>query len=172
MTESLRDQLIKAGFKPKPKPKTGQKPPGRARKRKAKGAGGKGTGRGKGDGQGISLAAAYAAKEKSEQRDQELRKAEKMRLDAERRRQNDKLRELLDGKALNDPNAEIARHFQDGERITRIYVTPEQQQGLADGNLGIVKLRRRYWLVGSDIARQASAIKPDAVIDLSNEAGD
>ena len=93
-----------------------------------------------------------------------------MRIDAERKRQNDELQKLLDGKSLNDPNAEIARHFQDGERITRIYVNAEQQAGLAQGRLGIVKLRRRYWLVQRDVAGQAAKIKPDAVIDLSKEA--
>lgn len=167
MTDSLRDQLIKAGFKPapKPKPKTGRK----ASAGKA-GRGGKQPRRGRGS--DISLAAAYAAKEKASRKDQELRKAEKMRLDAERKRQNDQLQVLLDGKALNTSDADIPRHFQDGGRITRIYVTEEQQQGLAEGRLGIVKLRRRYWLVDQRIVEQAAGIKPDAVIDLSSEADD
>lgn len=167
MTDSLRDQLIKAGFKPAPKPKPDHK--GQPRKRKS----GRGPGRRRRDGgDDISLAAAYAAKQKAERRDEELDKAEKARRDAERKRQNDELQVLLDGKALNDAQADIPRHFQDGERITRLYVTADQQQGLADGRLGIVKLRRRYWLVEAEIARRAATIKPDAVIDLSAEIED
>ncbi len=168
MTDSLKDQLLKAGFKPspKPKPKNPQKS-SRPRTRKRM------RGPGKTDAGGeISLAAAYAAKEKTEQREDAARKAEKMRLDAERKRQNDQLQALLDGKARNDPEAEIARHFRDGDRITRIYVTPEQQKGLATGELGIVKLRRRYWLVEDRVAKQAAQIKPDAVMDLSGERAD
>lgn len=164
MTDSLKDQLIKAGFKASPKPKPKSRPRPKARKRGRKAA--------KEGGGEISLAAAYAAKEKTERGEEARRKAEKMRLDAERKRQNDALQALLDGKARNDPEAEIPRHFRDGDRITRIYVTPEQQQGLADGRLGIVKLRRRYWLVDDAVAREAAGIKPDAVMDLSGEQSD
>lgn len=166
MTDSLKDQLIKAGFRPAPKPKPKAKARPKPRKRaRASRQGGPG-------GSEISLAAAYAAKEKTEQREEARRKAEKMRLDAERKRQNDELQALLKGKTHNDPEAEIPRHFRDGDRITRIYVTPEQQEGLARGSLGIVKLRRRYWLVAEQVARQAGRIKPDAVIDLSTEQAD
>lgn len=170
MTDSLKDQLIKAGFKappkPKPKPKSApRKGPGARRRSRRSGK--------EADAHGeISLAAAYAAKQKTEQNDEAKRKSEKMRLDAERKRQNDQLQALLEGKARNDPEAEIPRHFQDGDRITRIYVTPDQQAGLARGALGIVKLRRRYWLVDDEVARQAAKIKPDAVMDLSSEQAD
>lgn len=174
MSDSLRDQLIKAGFKPAARSKPGRK--GKPVPGKGKGKGGSNgpnrSSRRRNDGGDISLAAAYAAKRKAEHRDHELHKAEKMRLDAERKRQNDQLQALLEGKSLNDSSAEIPRHFQDGGRITRIYVTEDQQQGLADGRLGIVKLRRRYWLVEASIAGRAAKIKPDAVIDLSSEAED
>lgn len=165
MTDSLKDQLIKAGFKaaPKQKPKQKSKPRPKTGKRQRHS---EKAGNGAGE---ISLAAAYAAKEKTEHREEATRKAEKMRLDAERKRQNDQLQVLLEGQTRNDPDAEIARHFRDGDRITRIYVTSEQQAGLAEGRLGIVKLRRRYWLVPEEVARQAAKIKPDAVMDLSSE---
>lgn len=166
MTDSLKDQLIKAGFKPDSKPQSKPKPRSGSRKR------GRRPGNGGGSAEEISLAAAYAAKEKTEQREEATRKAEKMRLDAERKRQNDRLQALLEGKTRNDPEAEIPRHFRDGDRITRIYVTPEQQEGLAEGALGIVKLRRRYWLVRDEVAREAAKIKPDAVMDLSDEQSD
>lgn len=168
MTDSLKDQLLKAGFKPAAKPKSKPKPRPRARGRNP----GRQPGKGRGGPGEISLAAAYAAKEKSEQSEEAMRKAEKMRLDAERKKQNDQLKALLEGRTHNDPEAEIPRHFRDGDRITRIYVTPEQQDGLADGSLGIVKLRRRYWLVSEEVARRAAKIKPDAVVDLSSERAD
>ncbi len=170
MTDSLRDQLLKAGFKPAQKARPERKGPRKAppgdRKRGKKPAGKPRRGNGGGD---ISLAAAYAAKARDERRADDLRKAEKMRLDAERKRQNDELQALLDGRTLNDPEADIPRHFQDGERITRIYVTGEQQQALAEGRLGIIKLRRRYLLAERDLVDRAASIKADAVIDLSGE---
>lgn len=164
MTDSLKDQLMKAGFKPASKPKPKPRPKARKRARHP--------GKGPRTQEEISLAAAYAAKEKTDQRENAARKAEKMRIDAQRKRQNDELQALLEGKTRNNPDAEIPRHFRDGDRITRIYVTPEQQAGLARGDLGIVKLRRRYWLVNASVARQAAKIKPDAVMDLSSECAD
>lgn len=169
MTDSLRDQLLKAGFKPAQKARPERKGPPKGRKRGKKATGKPRKRDGGGD---ISLAAAYAAKARDERKAEDVRKAEKMRLDAERKRQNDELQALLDGRTLNVPEADIPRHFQDGERITRIYVTGEQQEALAEGRLGIIKLRRRYLLAERDIVDKAATIKPDAVIDLSGETED
>lgn len=163
MGDSLKDQLIKAGLKPGPRPASRDKkvrrkpkPAKRAASRPA-------------DGGGISLARAYEAREKEEQRRELERKRAKQREDALRREQNAKLDELLQGRALNDPEAEIVRHFQDRDRITRLYVTERQRDALANGELGIVKLRRRYLLVDADTLAEAVRVKPDCAVDLGRE---
>lgn len=158
MSNSLREQLIKAGLRPAKKKKP-------ARKR--------GTGRAgkRGDGsREMSLASAYAAREREERRREAQRKRDKQREDAIRQRQNRELEALLEGRTLNDPDAEIPRHFRDGERITRIYVTGAQRDLLAENRLGIVKLRRRYFLVDPETLEAATRVKPDCVVDLSGEA--
>lgn len=163
MADSLREQLIKAGFKPSAKAA-----PKKPRNRGGKAKGRRGGKRAAND-PNISLEQAYAIREKQEQRADLERKRAKMREDAKRKAQNDKLQALLGDRACNDPEAEIPRHFRDGDRITRIYVTESQRDALAEGRLGIVKLRRRYLLVDAEIVAEAARIKADAVVDLSEE---
>lgn len=163
MSNSLRDQLLKAGFRPTPKSKPPAPGGKRANKRrKAKPPPQSPSGE-------ISLSRAYAERDRQEQRLEAQRKREKQREDAIRRRQNEELEALLKDRTLNDPEAEIPRHFQDGGRITRIYVTEAQREELAQRTLGIVKLRRRYLLVTADTLAEAVGIKPDCAVNLANE---
>jgi len=162
MADSLRDQLLGLGFKPQPQakpkpkatPKPGSKPgskPGRADARKS--------GR---DGD-IDLAKAYAIraqKEKDERIEAERRKQEAARL---RREARARLVAFLDGKALNDPAAEIARHFEYGGKIKRIYVNEAQLKSLNAGELGVVQLDGRYLLVDVATLDAAAAILPACV---------
>jgi len=163
MADSLRDQLIKAGFKPSARPA-----PKKPKHRDGKGRDKRGGKRAAND-PNISLEKAYAIRDREEQRADQERKRAKMREDARRKAQNDQLQALLGDCARNDPDADLPRHFRDGDRITRLYVTEAQRDAIAEGRLGIVKLRRRYLLVDADIASEAARIKPDAVVDLSDE---
>ena len=169
MSDSLRDQLLGLGFKPAPKPE--KKPEASRRPAPPKpGAPRPGaTGRGKPrPAQGrtredIDLAKAYAIraqKEKDERIEAERVKQEEAR---QRREARARLAEALKDKALNDPQAEIARHFPYGGKIKRIYVTPAQLQALNAGELGVVQLDGRYVLVDAPMLEQAEAIFPPAV---------
>lgn len=156
MGESLKEQLLRAGFEQqKPTRPTRQLRPKAAKQRPAA---------------EIDLAKAYALRHKQEKDQARARKEAEARENALRKRQNQALDALLKDKALNEEGADIPRHFMDGERITRIYVTTEQRCGLAQGTLAIVKLRRRYLLVDGALAGQARQIKADALVDLSQEA--
>lgn len=163
MSDSLRDQLLGLGFKPQPKPerKPDRRPdrpqPGRKPHAQAPGQG-RPAGRdarkpaqpqrGRGAAQGeIDLAKAYAIraqKEKDERLEAERQKQEAAR---QRREARAKLAQLMQGKALNDPAAEIARHFEYGGKIKRIHVTEAQLRALNAGELGVVQLDGRYLLV-------------------------
>lgn len=106
----------------------------------------------------IDLAKAYAIraqKEKDERIQAERQRQEEAR---KRREAKAKLSELLKDKALNDPNAEIARHFNYGGKIKRIYVNAEQLKALNAGDLGVVQLDGRYLLVAAALLAEAEAI--------------
>ncbi|RMH94924.1 DUF2058 family protein [Lysobacter pythonis] len=166
MSNSLRDQLLGLGFKAAPKPerkpppKAGGRPasarlpqtktPGRPQARKPKAA-------------EMDLAKAYAIraqKEKEERIEAERQKQEAARL---RREARAKLAELLVGKALNAEEAEIARHFEYGGKIKRIYVTGEQLKALNAGELGVVQHNGRYLLVDAETLAAAGSVFADAV---------
>ena len=179
MSNSLRDQLLGLGFKsaPKPerkpearhahganKPAAPQRPhapkparPQRARPEQRRPHGKPRTR------EEIDLAKAYAIraqKEKDERIEAERVKQEEAR---KRREAKAQLAELLKDKALNDANAEIARHFNYGGKIKRIYVNETQLKALNAGELGVVQLDGRYLLVDTALLAQAETIFPPSV---------
>jgi len=111
----------------------------------------------------FDLGKAYALraqKEKDERIAAEQAKQEQARL---RREARAKLTVLLEGKALNDANAEHARHFEYGGKIKRVHVTPEQLAALNRGELGVLQSEGRYLLVDAATLAQAEAIFADAI---------
>jgi len=123
----------------------------------------------------IDLAKAYAIraqKEKQERIDAERQKQEEARL---RREAKARFAELVKDKALNDPAADIARHFNYGGKIKRIHVTEAQLKALNAGELGVAQLDGRYLLLPSAVLDEAGAIFPAAValkVDPDAPAGD
>lgn len=193
MSDNIRDQLLGLGFKPAPKPerkpevrRDGRPPakPGQGRPQagnKPAHAGkpaqaGKPSHPGK-PGQGrpqqgprkprsqedIDLAKAYAIraqKEKDERIQAEQAKQEEARL---RREARAKLDELIKDKGLNDPNADIARHFPYGGKIKRVYVNAEQLKALNAGELGVLQQNGRYMLVTAEVLAQAEQVFAQSV---------
>ena len=181
MSDSLRDQLISLGFKPAHKPerepearkpdarRPGPRPPGKgAAPAPRTGPGGKprpsqGQSRKPRSQEEIDLAKAYAIRaqrEKDERIEAERVKQEEARL---RREAKAKLEAFLKDKALNDAEADIARHFPYGGKIKRIYVNAEQLKALNAGELGVVQQNGRYLLVTSDVLAEAETIFAAAV---------
>ncbi|MFD0727221.1 DUF2058 domain-containing protein [Lysobacter brunescens] len=123
----------------------------------------------------IDLAKAYAIRaqrEKEERIEAERVKQEEARL---RREAKAKLAELLKDKALNDKDADIARHFEYGGKIKRIYVNEAQLRQLNAGELGVVQLDGRYQLVTAELLTEAEAIFPPAIalkVDPNAAPGD
>jgi uncharacterized protein YaiL (DUF2058 family) len=180
MSDSLRDQLLGLGFKPAPAPEKPDRPkPGRdasargaqpqdARHRPKPHGKPHPQHRAKRPGQDrtreeIDLAKAYAIraqKEKDERIEAERRKQDAAR---QRREAKAKLAALLKDRALNDPAAEIARHFEYGGKIKRIYVTDDQLKALNAGELGVVQLDGRYLLVTAALLVEAEGVFAPAV---------
>ena len=167
MADSLRDQLLKSGLvqknKSEPKPerpprvqqhaRTAPKPPPRvpptAPSRPE-----------------FDLASAYAQRAQQEKQDRERAQREAERLAREKKERKQKLTSLLDGKSLNQADADVPRHFPHGTKIRRVYCTQEQLGQLNRGDLAVVQLGGRYLLVPSDVALQAQAIQPEALVLL------
>ena len=123
----------------------------------------------------IDLAKAYAIRaqrEKDERIAAEAARQEEARL---RREAKAKLAEFLKEKTLNDPAAEIARHFPYGGKIKRIHVNADQLKALNAGELGVLQLDGRYLLVTAAVLADAEAIFAPAValrVDPDAPAGD
>ncbi|KRG44006.1 nucleoprotein/polynucleotide-associated enzyme [Stenotrophomonas pictorum JCM 9942] len=176
MSDTLRDQLLGLGFKsaPKPERKPDQRrdgrPHGKSGGRPSAAAGAPKAGQGK-PGQGrpqgarkprsqedIDLAKAYAIRaqrEKDERIEAERRKQEEARL---RREARARLDELIKDKGLNDPEADIARHFEYGGKIKRIYVNADQLKALNAGELGVLQQNGRYLLVTAAVLAEAEQV--------------
>ncbi len=186
MSDTLRDQLLGLGFKPAPKPerKPDTRRDGRPQGRPAQArpqAGNKPGHAGRpahgpkaahGGPQGqrkprsqedIDLAKAYAIRaqrETDERIEAERQKQEEARL---RREAKARLDELIKDKGLNDPAADIARHFPYGGKIKRIYVTADQLKALNAGQLGVLQQNGRYLLVTAELLAEAERIFAPAV---------
>jgi uncharacterized protein YaiL (DUF2058 family) len=106
----------------------------------------------------IDLAKAYAIRAQRE-KDERIETERLKQEDARKRREaKAALAEFLKDKARNDANAEIARHFEYGGKIKRIYVTDVQLKALNAGEMGVVQLDGRYVLVDAQTLAQAEAI--------------
>lgn len=151
MSESLRDQLLKAGFKPAPPAKANQRPRHRPEPRKPREPAEPG------------LAQAFALRAKADRAEREASEREAREKAEAKRERKRKLQELLAGKAQNRSDAEQVRNFEFAGKIRRIYVTDEQLRQLNAGDLGVVMHGGRALLVGRDVALAAQAFAPDAV---------
>ncbi|MEL1264624.1 DUF2058 domain-containing protein [Pseudoxanthomonas putridarboris] len=196
MSDSLKDQLLGLGFKPAPKPerrperkpehkREGQKPGTHRPSSQGSGKPGGKPGRpqgpqgkkpqGRRSAEEIDLAKAYAIRaqrEKDERIEAERVKQEEARL---RREAKAKLDVFLKDKALNDAEADIARHFPYGGKIKRIYVNATQLKALNAGELGVLQQNGRYLLVTAEVLAEAEAIFAPAValkVDPDAPAGD
>lgn len=179
MSDSLRDQLLKAGFKPAPKPEARPQPARPSQRKDARPApaarpAAPGKARRPRDQGEIDLAKAYALRSKDEReaREREQREAESRAKEKRERRQ--KLSSLLATAGLSASEADIPRHFPHHNKIRRIYVTAEQLPRLNGGELAVVQLAGRYLLVTREVALAAQAIDPEALVLLcdSHAAGE
>jgi uncharacterized protein YaiL (DUF2058 family) len=151
MSESLRDQLLKAGFKPSPSPKPKQhvrhKPEPRKSREPAE----------------PDLAKAFALRAQADRAEREAAECEAREKAAAKKERKRKLQGLLTGKALNREDAEQVRNFEFAGKIRRVYVTKEQLAQLNAGVLGVVMHSGRALLVSRDVALEVQSIAPEAV---------
>lgn len=174
MSESLRDQLLKAGFASKPKAdakparpvnkphfRAPQKPPQQTHAKPAQPKPPRAP-----TGDSVNLAHAYALRAKQEKEERERVQREVERVAREKKERKQKLLVLLDGKSLNAADADVPRHFPHGNKIRRVYCTADQLKRLNLGELAVVQLAGRYLIVEREIALQAQVIQSESLVLL------
>ena len=154
MSNSLRDQLLKAGLvsrdqanraeakaRKKQKPRKGPESPEAEKQRRL----------------AEEVARAEAEKQK---RDRELnRKRDQSRAAKARRAE---LRKQLGEQKLNDGKGEITHYFQSGKKVKQVMVTPKQQAELIAGRLAIVVMDGIIHLVERSLADVVQRDDPEA----------
>ncbi|TVQ93765.1 MAG: DUF2058 domain-containing protein [Chromatiaceae bacterium] len=107
--------------------------------------------------------------------------AEKQRRDRELNRQRDEearrkaevvaLWQLVRDSRLPRERADIAYNFTDGSALKRLYVNAEQQRGVVDGTLAIVRHDGFYALVPAAVAERCAEHDP-ALVVVRNRPGE
>lgn len=155
MSESLRDQLLKAGFRPSPKPKPklhpGKPHPRQPEIREAR------------DSREPDLARAFALRAQVERAEREAAEREAREKAAAKKERKRRLQEVLAGKPLNANDADQPRNFEFAGKIRRIYVTNDQLARLNAGALGVVMHGGRALLVERGVVLAVQAIAPEVV---------
>src|SRR5688572_28693780 len=179
MSDSLKDQLLKLGFKqpersrPERAPQNAhgkpharpQDPSQRGRPKDPSQRGRPQPPRNPAKGE-FDLAKAYALRAQTERAERERAEREAQEKARVKKERKAKLAALLEGKSRNDTHADVARHFQHGDKIRRVYVTPPQLEALNRGELGVVQQQGRYLLVAREVALEAKAIWDEALVLL------
>lgn len=170
MNNALRDQLLKAGLVTEEQVKQlEQRPPRGRHKPGGKRPSGKRAPGGKSGGTD-DLARAYAARARQEQREQAERERAEREARERRRAVKAEIQALLERHQLNQPEAEIPYRFVVGEKVKQVYVTPEQQAGLAAGELSIVLLDGKRHIVPAAVGGQVLELDPQRVV-IRHEPG-
>jgi hypothetical protein len=118
--------------------------------------------------QGEDLAQFYSARDKLE-REEKLEQERLQREASERKKQvRQQVKTLLEGQVLNNTDADIRYNFVVGETIKYLYVTTEQQTQLAQGQLAITFLEGKRCLISLELAQQIKAIDPDKLIVIAD----
>ena len=122
------------------------------------------------DGGNLTLEQAYVLLEQQLRAEAEASKESKRLEDLKRRQINNAIKAIVEPHRLNDPAAEVARHFTYKGRIRKVSVTLEQFKALNDGKLGLVYLSGGYHVLETEHINQVRTLSEDHVPDLSGGA--
>lgn len=98
-------------------------------------------------------------------RDRELNL--KRQEDLRRREEENSIRQLIHAHRLSRAGGEIAYNFQDGGRLRRLYLTPEQQRSLIAGHLALVRQDAEIELVPRETAENLLTRNASLVLVLN-----
>ena len=162
MSDSLRDQLLKAGLVTSEQVREAEQSKGR-RTQKARKKPGRGNKPRPDAAKGTSRP--EPARRARSGPDEATPAGPKRPVEGRARSRLDRrLKNLLDEVAVNDPKADIAHHFTRGSKIKHVYVTKAQQRQLADGEIAIAVFHGRNFIVSWPDARRLGEIDPDLFV--------
>jgi uncharacterized protein YaiL (DUF2058 family) len=155
VANSLQDQLLKAGLVSKQKLKQNRSD----RRKQDKQAGG----RMRVPDENRRRAEEAAAEKAKSDRELNLKRQQ----EARRKAEENELRQLIHANRLLRKDGTVPYNFQDGGSLKRIYVTAEQQKGLARGGLALVRQDAGYEVVPLEVAGRVLARRPELVLVLN-----
>jgi uncharacterized protein YaiL (DUF2058 family) len=155
MGNSLQEQLLKAGLVNQQQLKQTK-----SKKRKQQRSGGA-------PDDASRVQAQQAAAEKK-RRDRELNREREE--EAKRKAELVALWQLIRDNRVARDRADLAYNFSDGSKLKRLYVNADQQRGLVDGQLAIVRQDDFYQLVPAEVAERAAAYDASLVL-VHNKPG-
>jgi hypothetical protein len=187
MSNSLSDQLLKAGLVTQDQIEQSEQAK-QQRKARAKSAPGNGKNTGKagknnhpGQGarknqpatpaakkpakkEGSDLAAFYKQRNQLEREEREAAEQLKREAAAKRKKVRKQLRELIAAHTKNTEDAAVRFNFVVGETVKYLYVTEEQQQAIADGELSITFMDGKRCLIPPEIGEQILALDASKIV--------
>ena len=156
---SLSDQLLKAGLVTEEQVKKATEKP----KFKPKKIATKKTNK-KVRNEQSDLAKFYGERKQQENKEKQEKARKKQEAARLKKEMNEKTNKLISDNLLNDESAEIRFNFVVGTSIKYLFVTEEQQQGLADGKLAITFLASKRSLIPIEIAEEILEINPKKIV--------
>ncbi len=147
MSDSLQDQLLKAGLISKGKAKL-DKQNNRKKKRRQRQQGGASDN---------TVSTSVQAQRKAQQERDKALNRERERAKA-RKALRVQMRQLLRSNRVNDKKAEERYNFALDERLKSLYVTPEQRRGLMQGKLAVVLFGDSLYLVPLEVVDKVRAM--------------
>ncbi len=159
MSESLRDQLLSAGFTKSVKAKPAQnKRPKTPANRKTRSA--------------TDLEQAWAARKVSEKNEQRHKREHKLAEQKRRQAVNQQILKLIDAAKIDTQEGQLTRNFLHHGKIRKIMLKQDQLKQLNAGELAVVFLRGRYFLVTSELALKVAKLSPYHVPSLEGAETD
>lgn len=166
MSNSLRDQLLKAGLADEKQVKAIEAEKHKQRKRARKGAKNRVTTTETEEARQI----AQMYRQRQAERDRELnRQREEERKQKERAAQ---ARDLVQRTAIKRADGDIAYNFTLGPRIKRLYVSAAEQKQLVEGKLAIVRRKNAFSLVPADTARKLQSLESKLLVHYNEPGAD
>lgn len=169
MNNALRDQLLKAGLVTEQQVKKADEKRTAPKRKGKKNAGKPARKQGskapaKKSNPEMDLASAYAARNQQERREREAAERAKREAAARKKAIKNEIRDLVRRHQVNKPEADTPYNFLVGDKIKRVYVTPEQNSALARGELAIVFQDGKRCLIPAESAARIHELDPERII--------
>lgn len=172
MTNSLQDQLLKAGLVTEDQLRDANKP--KPVKKAAKGRGGK---KKKSPARQVrkneTRQDTAAAQQKPARKKQDTASGKRIVTgkpsEALRKAQRIQIDDLIKRHKQNNPKAEDTYHFVVGKKVKHIYVTPEQAAALAERRLAITELDATFWLIPAEQVEALLALDRRLFIHMADD---